>query len=314
MVEECVKQWLGPKVDQLFLVGVSGGRDSMCLLDCLLRQGARNLLVVHVNHGLRGTESDLDEALVREYCDKNSVPCEVEHADVGQRMTDSKEGLESSARALRLDVFAQIAQRVGHHELILGHHADDQAETVLHNLLRGSAGLRGIHEAKVLSDYELVIHRPLLGLSRLEINGYMESHKISYREDASNRDGFTVRNRIRAELLPLMEDIMGRNVSRVLCRSAAIEAERMESIREYLRELELYDSKGRLFLPKLKQLPTGFQKEAIHGYLREQSITNVTEEVITRCLSLLSLEGPAKINLPGNCWLRRAQQRLFIET
>ncbi len=215
------------------VVGVSGGADSVALLRALHVVGVPRA-VAHVNHKLRGDESDADEAFVRELCGTLGVPCHVKTADMAARAPGAN--LEAAARQVRYSFFVEVAAEVRAEWVATAHTANDQAETVLHRLLRGTGlqGLRGILSGQggMGSEQERgqtekgerpgagivggnvpslstspTIHllRPLLGVTRTDVLDYLAALNQSFREDASNADPRFTRNRIRHELLPLLE-------------------------------------------------------------------------------------------------------------
>jgi tRNA(Ile)-lysidine synthase len=210
------------------VVAVSGGADSVALLRAL-HACAGPLTVAHVNHKLRGAESDADEAFVRELCATLGAPCRVRAVDVAALAAGSN--LESTARRVRYEFFAEVAAEVGAAWIATGHTADDQAETVLHRLVRGTGlqGLRGIAPVRgqrtedrgqnerqagcsglisdlcPLSSVLCPLIRPLLTVTRAEVLEYLAALNQPFREDSSNADPRFTRNRIRHELLPLLK-------------------------------------------------------------------------------------------------------------
>ena len=179
------------------VVAVSGGADSVALLRALHTCHAA-LTVAHVNHQLRGEESDADEAFTRDLCVQLGVACRVRSADV--TALAAGDNLESTARRVRYEFFAEVANEVGASWVATAHTADDQAETVLHRLIRGTGlqGLRGIALAR-----EHVV-RPLLAVTRADVIAHLAALNQPYRVDSTNADLKFTRNRIRHELLPLL--------------------------------------------------------------------------------------------------------------
>jgi tRNA(Ile)-lysidine synthase len=193
------------------VIAVSGGPDSVALARAAViarGTGRDRLVLAHLNHGLRGAESDADEAFVVDLGSR--LPAvEVHHArfEVAAEARATGANLEATARRLRYAWLAQVARETGIARVATGHTADDQAETVLHRLLRGTGlqGLRGIASSRPLGpDVELV--RPMLGITRAEVLAFLHGLGQSFREDSSNRDLRHTRNRIRHELLPLLAD------------------------------------------------------------------------------------------------------------
>ncbi len=198
---------------EALLVGVSGGPDSVALLDVLVKAGWRPH-VCHLNHQLRGAESDADAEFVRRLAGQYGLPSTIESHKVAAD--------EDSARRARQEFFARAAERTGVHKLALAHTADDQVETFLQRLLRGAGvpGLVGIWPERQFGALRVI--RPLLTVRRAEILEYLATEKLSYREDASNADTRFTRNRIRHELLPLLEREFNPAIRDVLLNTAEI--------------------------------------------------------------------------------------------
>ena len=184
------------------VAAVSGGIDSMVLLDLLasLDEYRLNLVVAHLNHLLRGEESDRDEAFVREAADRHGIPCIVRRIEVRQLAREQRLSLEEAGRVARHELLEQTLGETGARAVALGHHADDQAETVLMRLLRG-AGSGGLSGMAHRSGWKV---RPLLDAGREQIAEYARIREIPFREDSSNTDRRFLRNRVRHELLPLL--------------------------------------------------------------------------------------------------------------
>jgi tRNA(Ile)-lysidine synthase len=187
------------------VVAVSGGPDSVALLRALREAGAGPLLAAHLNHQLRGAESDGDEAFVRELCDGLSVECRCGRIDMRGAAGSERGNLEAVARRLRYDWLARVAAEAGAGWVATGHTADDQAETVMHRLLRGAGlkGLRGIAARRGLAAGVALV-RPLLAATREEVMAYLGAAGQAYRQDSTNFDPTLTRNRIRHRLLPLL--------------------------------------------------------------------------------------------------------------
>ncbi len=204
------------------VVAVSGGPDSVALLRALRdarRQG--QLVVAHLNHQLRGPESDSDESFVRELCQRLSIDCRIHRLRVGEEAVAMKDNLEAAARRLRYDWLAQTAREVDAAWVATGHTANDQAETVLHRLLRGTGlqGLRAIAARRELTASVCLV-RPLLATTRADVIAYLNAIGQSHREDSTNRDPARTRNRIRSQLLPLLMTEYNPRIITVLCRLA----------------------------------------------------------------------------------------------
>jgi tRNA(Ile)-lysidine synthase len=230
------------------VAAVSGGPDSVALFAALVRSKALGppVIVAHLNHQLRGAESDADEAFVRQMCASLApelVRFRCERIDVAGVARDAGANLESMARKLRYNWLTRLAREERMSIVATGHTADDQAETVLHRLLRGSGwqGLRGIAPVRALApDVQLV--RPLLAVTRAEILDFLYSAGQTFREDTSNQDLRFTRNRIRQELLPLLATRYNPAIVAALRRlaeqAAAVYERQRESARRLLAEAE----------------------------------------------------------------------------
>ena len=185
------------------IVALSGGADSCALLDILanLKELQLRLIVAHLNHCLRGAESDADEEFCRDRAHHYGLPFESGRIDVGEIARTEGTNLEDAGRQARRRFLEEIRKQYHAAAIALAHHADDQAETVLMRLLRGS-GSTGLSGMSFRNGTRI---RPLLNSTRLEIENYLAERQLCHREDLSNRDITFLRNRIRHELLPLLE-------------------------------------------------------------------------------------------------------------
>lgn len=186
------------------VVALSGGADSCALLDLLSRLPGYNLRLIaaHLNHCLRGGESDADQEFCRGLASCYAIPFEVRRIDVKSMASEGRLNLEDAGRRARIEFLDEISKTYGAAAVVLAHHADDQAETVLMRLLRGS-GMTGLSGMAYRNARGYV--RPLLDITRSEIEQYLHGRGMEWREDASNSDTIYLRNRIRHELLPLLE-------------------------------------------------------------------------------------------------------------
>ncbi len=290
------------------------------MLHAIWHAGYHKLVLCHLNHGLRGDESDDDAHLVRQLAEAFDLPFELGHTDVPARMKEKKESMELAARRSRHTFFAKCSNIHNCSRVLLAHHADDQAETILHNLLRGSAGLSGMPFSNQLQippapgapEQPLQLLRPLLHIRRSEINLYLDHHKLNYREDSSNREAITTRNRLRLKAIPMLNDIMDRDIAVSILRAHEISNAQQQAIHAILNEQNLFDPQGRIFLPKLRQLPEALQLSAIHQYLKNKKVPDLSQDVIARCHSLINDPNTAKVNLPGGYHFQRKEKRLFV--
>ena len=208
------------------VVGVSGGVDSIVLLDLLVELTpalAQPLIVAHAHHGLRGADSDADAAFVFALASRHGLQCVTRRLPVPEEHRQSTESVEMTARRLRHAFLAETAREQGAQSIALAHHADDQIELFLLRLFRGSggAGLGGMSELSPSPAHpEVTLVRPLLGVTRSELIGYAGKRLLEFREDASNRDESIPRNQIRHTVLPSLRKSVGPHLDRVLLRTA----------------------------------------------------------------------------------------------
>lgn len=291
------------------LVGVSGGRDSMVLLHALLECGFQNLVVCHLNHTLRGRSSDADARLVASEARRLELPLHQARARTAEFATAEKKSMELAAREMRIAFFQECCRREKSRSLVLAHHADDQIETCLFNFLRGSgaAGLAGIKPVSQLGP--LTVFRPLLGVSRREIEEFRKLQRIRFREDATNAGLEHTRNKIRHRLMPFISEILGDAYRGAVLRAA-----------EILREEEDWMSSlmparcDELVCSELRAMHPALRSRVVMRWLRDSGIPEAGYAETRRVLSLLdTVSGPAKINLPGNFHARRRSGIIFLE-
>ena len=299
-----------------YLIGVSGGRDSIALCHRLTSLGYRGLIVCHLDHQLRGRASKADAKFVSDLAAKLNLESEISRVDVAALAGRAKQSIETAGRNARYDFFAGIARRRRCRTIFLGHHAGDLVETFLFNLFRGAgpAGLSGMRQVATrnLDGVDLTIVRPLLGATRDEIDAYLKAHRLKYREDATNEMLGPLRNRIRHRVIPYIEKQLGRNVRGALWRAATISADEAEWAET------LVDSpsagKSELSLRELRKQPRALQRRTIHLWLQTRGIVNLDFETIERVRALVQPEARvAKTNLPHDRHARRRDGKLFLE-
>src|SRR5947207_789399 len=299
-----------------YLIGVSGGRDSVALLHGLTSLGYHRLIVCHLDHRLRRRYRNADEKFVKALATKLNLQCEIARIDVAALARRSRQSIETAGRNARYDFFARIARRRRCRTIFLGHHADDLVETFLLNLFRGAGptGLGGIRQVarRKADGVELTIVRPLLGTSRNDIDTYLKAHRLIFRDDATNETLAPLRNRIRRRIIPYVEKQLGRKISSALWRAAMISADEAEWAESLV---DSGSTKNReLTVSELRTQPRALQRRTIHTWLRAQDITNLDFETIERVRALLDVDrGAAKTNLPHDRYARRRAGKLFVE-
>ncbi|MBT0654410.1 tRNA lysidine(34) synthetase TilS [Geomobilimonas luticola] len=207
------------------VVAVSGGADSVALLDFLvnLREMGLSLVIAHLNHQLRGEESDGDEAFVVRLAADYGLSVETLRVDVREFATRQRLSLEEAGRVARYDFFDEVAARHDARCIALAHHADDQAETVMLRLLRGAGGSGLAAMLPRSADGRYV--RPFLRVTRREIEAYLAARNLSFRTDSSNTDTSFLRNRIRHELLPFLAGYNGNIAARLVATAESLAAD-----------------------------------------------------------------------------------------
>ncbi|MDR2606118.1 MAG: tRNA lysidine(34) synthetase TilS [Oscillospiraceae bacterium] len=227
-VERCMERHRMLSGEKLIYVAVSGGADSMCLLDLMLRLAPNfgfTVTVLHFNHKLRGAASDADEQFVRTYCGGRGISL-----IAGSSGAPLKRG-ENAAREARYTFFAQYAESVA-----VAHTADDNAETMLMRLARGSgvSGLAGISPVALRGGLKII--RPIICLTRAEVLAYLEHNGIPHIEDESNGDTRFTRNRVRADIVPILREINPKTAEHALAL-----AEDLRSYDDYItRQAETF--------------------------------------------------------------------------
>lgn len=210
------------------VLGVSGGPDSICMLNILNKIMKEKLIdfeivVCHVNHGLR-ENAVLDEEFVKDFCEKIGVQCFVKHVNLKQVAEEQKRGLEETGRIIRYEFFDEILQKTNSNKIAIAHNINDKAETIIMNVLRGSgpAGLVGIEaqNGKYI--------RPLIEIKREEIESYLEEQKIVARHDESNDENIYTRNKIRNIVIPFIKEEFNPNIIDTLERLSDIIKEQEE--------------------------------------------------------------------------------------
>ena len=299
-----------PYLQQPVVLGLSGGRDSVALLRLLVQQGC-SVHALHVHHGIREAEAEADAAFCARLCEELDVPFELQRVDVPALAAEQGISLETAGRHARRWLLAAAARRWRGGTVALAHHADDQAETVLFHLARGSAGMRGmqpVHEAGGITWI-----RPLLSCRRSQITEWLQQLKQPWRDDSTNTVADVARNSLRLEVLPMLNKALGRDVTPILNRSARLQGETQEALEAALTALPMLDPQERLYLPFVWQQPLVLQKAVLRRYLQLNRVADISEELVLSILAILPADAPtARVNLPGGRQACRKERRLII--
>ncbi len=328
-VREAIERGRLIEAGDCVIAAVSGGADSVCLLRALCHLRGKmgfSLEAVHVEHGIRGEESEEDAAFVAELCESLRVPLRTYHVDVPAYAASRKMGEEEAARELRYECFARAAKEIpagdaprARVRIALAHHANDQAETVLFRLARGSGigGLCGMAASRPLRDGTAII-RPLLFIGRGEIEAYLREAGQPYRVDSTNTDVGKSRNRIRARVMP--------ELSRVNARAAehiALCAARLAEVSEYLREeagaaleqdaMEMPDGSCLIGDGFFERRAPVLQREAVHLLLeRLAGGRDISSVHVGEVLSLFGRQPGRSVSLPRGWKAARIQGGVLI--
>ena len=309
------------------MVAVSGGADSVCLLHILAQHWKElglQLHVAHLNHGLRSSESDADEAYVCKLAKRLELPATIERRDVTSYRARKGGSLEEIAREVRYDFLADVVTKVGARSVAVGHTSDDHVETILLHILRGTgtAGLRGLQPRSILpcsgNSGWLEVLRPLLEITRQETAAYCRRHRLAPRSDSSNESLSFLRNRIRLELLPVLRSY-NPGIDKVLLRLANIAGDDISFIEEQASLLwpDLAKKDGdTLYLDvnKMLTLPPALQRQLFRTAVKELrgSIKDVEADHIEAMVDTLSRPAGKRFSLPDGLTLSMEYGRLVM--
>ena len=282
-----------PPAGSCAIAAVSGGADSMCLLDVLYgisREYGWTVCAAHFNHCLRGSEADRDESFVQNRCAAAGIPFYSRREDVARWAAEHRMGVEAAGRELRYRFLEEIREKTGAVFIATAHNADDNAETVLMHLLRGTgtAGLCGIQP-----QYGRVV-RPLLFASRLDIEGYNVSRGIPWLDDSTNGDDALLRNRLRHQVIPVLKDINPSfpDACRRLTRLASLDDQALSSLAE--EAARPYSGSGRIPVSAVAPLPDAVALRVIRLMAGRALSFDHTCSVLRLCRS-----GSGALSLPG---------------
>jgi len=309
---------------ETLVIGVSGGTDSTALLHILQSlnkqyQYGWNLHAVHLNHSFRGEESDADAEYVQAICTEWNIPCHSFKRNVSLYMEESGLGSQEASRVLRYELYQQVAEEVGAQKVVLAHHGDDQVETVLFRMLRGTGihGLAGIPVRRWLVEGKIEVVRPLLGIFRSELEEYCRQAGLSPREDSSNASRKYLRNRLRLDVLPLLEGMNVRYREHILqlAKSAEIDEKYLHiASKKALQQVIVQQESNKIMMAvqPFQSCDLALQRRMINLILSYLSTrTEWSLQHVEAVLRIITGDHPsAELHLPDGVFVQRVYERI----
>lgn len=276
-IKSTIKKYNMLEKNDSILVGVSGGPDSVSLLHILCdlkEEYSLNILIAHLDHKFRGEESAGDRKFCEELAKKYDLEIVWEEIDVPKIAKEKGISPEEAARLERYDFFKRSAKERGIDKIAVGHTRDDQAETVLMRIIRGAGmkGMGGISPVKDMQGFKII--RPLIDISRKEVEDFILKEGLKFRKDSSNEKTIFMRNKVRLELIPLLEKDFNPNIKEVLSNMAENLQEENDFLSKYARRKFKSASKikrGEILIDirKFKKLPKAIRKRLLRSALEE---------------------------------------------
>lgn len=315
-----IKEYELVKKNDRILIGVSGGPDSIALLDVLnkiTKDIEFNIYVAHINHLSRGIESDKDEIYVKEICEKLNIPFYSKRIDMKNYAKERKLCEEEAGREIRYSFFRDILKKLNGGKIAVAHNKNDQAETLFMRILRGTGvdGLKGME----FKNNDII--RPLLDITRDEIEDYLKSENINPRIDKTNLEPIYSRNKVRLELIPYIKENFNNGIIDTLCRTSKlmkIESDYLKSESRKLYELVLLErNTNKIKLDKEKFYKIHFaMKLRVLRLCIEKIIGNtkgLEEKHINKIIDILNKETGKSINISNNIIVTNSYNELIIE-
>ena len=278
------------------LCALSGGADSMCLAHLLSRRPGLTLHAAHFDHCLRGAESEEDARFVQRWCQEHHIPLHLGRGDVAAQAKALGTGIEETARQMRYAFLRETAGHIGAQIIATAHNADDNAETILLHLIRGTglSGLCGIPPRRG----DLI--RPLITTSRAEILAYLDHYQIPHREDSSNLDPTYARNRLRTQVMPVLQALnpqAAAHMGRTAAELASLDGWLDQQVQPYLSQIQT--GPGRVSVPvcTLSSAPQPLQPRILLGLLDTLRVGRKDFGAI-HLQALLELREGGQLNLP----------------
>lgn len=318
-VDKTLKDYKMIEDESPIIIGVSGGPDSMALLDIIAKLSKNQIVVAHLNHKFRGEEAKKDAEFVQRKCEERGIPVEIKEYDVPAFIMETGLGAQEAARQVRYKFYLEVARKWNARYIALGHHANDQAETILMRIIRGT-GIHGLSGIPYVRDFDKCkIIRPLLNLMREEIEGYCSENKIIYRTDQSNYSTKYFRNEIRLNVLPYLEQYNDKIITHLhqLGKVAQDESSFLDKMAKEFITNNKIDAQEKCYIfsiSSIQKLDIALQKRVIHLILRYLNFkVDISYKHIDDIIRLIHHSHPSKsINLPGMRVYRNYGQIIFI--
>ena len=304
------------------LIAVSGGGDSVALLYSLLElkeDFSLTLYVAHINHNLRGTESQRDADFVQNLCRDLGIQLFNYSADVKAEVKKHGLSIEEAARKVRYNFLGEASKTCGAKKIAVGHNQNDNAETILLRLCRGTGitGLGGIPPVRETDNFTII--RPLIETDREDIESFLYNRGIQYCTDATNFDKDFSRNRIRHDVIPILQKV-NPTVSMQLAKTALLlreEASLLDELTDAVYQKCIYQNQEesliRLHIPTLSQSSNAMQKRVVRmGLLKAGGLRDISQTHISQIEKLLTNQTGKKIHLPGLLFVQREYDYLLI--
>ncbi|MBQ8857236.1 MAG: tRNA lysidine(34) synthetase TilS [Lachnospiraceae bacterium] len=310
-----MKQRNMAKPGDKIVIGLSGGVDSVCLFHILKDLGYL-LEAVHVNHGIRGEEADRDEAFVKKLCAQYNIPFHGYRFDVPAISREAHLSEEEAGRNVRRQTFLEVMEKTGAKAIALAHHGNDRAETFLFHLSRGT-GVKGLSSMRPMEGKFI---RPLLWAERKEIEQYAQNMGYEFVEDGTNATVDYTRNKMRHQVIPLLQEINSKSVSHILGA-----AEKLSAVSEYIdREAEklcllsavMYQNEVQILKFAFEQGDVVLRIPVLQKCVEylTGSLVNITEEHLQKLLELFEMQTGKEVYLPGRLTAVRTYEgiRMFF--
>lgn len=294
------------------LCAVSGGADSVCLLNVMCELKSEydlSIFVVNVNHLIRGDEAERDSSFVKSLCKQMGIECFYREYDVKKIAKELKLGEEECGRSLRYNCFAEIANALGGAKIATAHNLNDNAETVLFRMIRGSSA-RGLSGIKYKRDN---IIRPLLDVPRSEIENYLTGNNILWCEDSTNKQAVYNRNRLRLHVMPELEKISSGAQEKIVSAAQLIseDEEYLDIItQQVLKEFFFH---GTLFYKKINELHMSIKRRVAAKVLKEWGAQEITKEKTERFLSLFDAENGKRFDINAELYAEKSYDKIRCE-